>query len=54
MFPNGSLEWRDVNLDRREMTIQAAKAKTRASRIVLAGLIINWLLRNCSIDDLAG
>ena len=29
-----SLQWHDVNLERREMTIQAAKAKTRTSRIV--------------------
>ncbi|PYR36786.1 MAG: hypothetical protein DMF90_08945 [Acidobacteria bacterium] len=29
-----SLQWKDVNLDRRELTVQAAKAKTRSSRIV--------------------
>jgi integrase len=29
-----SLQWRDVNLERRELTIQAVKAKTRTARIV--------------------
>jgi integrase len=29
-----SLQWRDVNLERRELRIQAAKAKTRTARIV--------------------
>ena len=29
-----SLQWRDVNLGRREVTVQAAKAKTRTGRIV--------------------
>lgn len=29
-----SLQWRDVNLERRELMIQAAKAKTRTARIV--------------------
>jgi integrase len=29
-----SLQWRDVNLERRELTIQAMKAKTRTARIV--------------------
>ena len=29
-----STQWRDVNLERRELTIQAAKAKTRTGRIV--------------------
>jgi integrase len=29
-----SLQWKDVNLERRELTIQAVKAKTRTSRIL--------------------
>jgi integrase len=29
-----SLQWKDVNLERRELTIQAVKAKTRTARIV--------------------
>lgn len=29
-----SLQWRDVNLERREMTIEAVKAKTRTTRII--------------------
>ena len=29
-----SLQWRDVNLERRELTIQALKAKTRTARMI--------------------
>ena len=29
-----SLQWRDVNLERRELTVQAAKSKTRTARMI--------------------
>ena len=29
-----SLQWRDVNMERRELTVQAAKSKTRTGRII--------------------
>jgi integrase len=45
-----SLQWQDVNLDKREMTIRAEKSKTRTSRLVPISTRLGSILEMRRID----